>query len=96
METKEAAAGKCNLAQECEENEEIVVNADPLVIPSEPQATIMFHKWMAANELGSVCSVCDRIWFLKDMSNASSKFYFFLQELFPNEDVQHFELCSTC
>ncbi|KAH7979001.1 hypothetical protein HPB49_007733 [Dermacentor silvarum] len=69
--------------------------------PSAPRilhtaATNYFQKHFVQNPFGAVCSVCDRLWFAKDLSKAPQHSHGILPEHFPNRDISAFRVCRTC
>ncbi|GFU18529.1 uncharacterized protein TNCV_4175361 [Trichonephila clavipes] len=55
-----------------------------------------FKTVFEANPFGLSCSVCDRLWFERDLKKAKHCNISFLQTKFPDENVTEFRLCSTC
>ncbi|GBM78287.1 hypothetical protein AVEN_46990-1 [Araneus ventricosus] len=63
----------------------------------DEHCTKHFVKHFTENEFGHVCNVCDRLWFLKDLTPASKneKFPSVLRAEFSDKDVQAFNLCGS-
>ncbi|GFT15661.1 uncharacterized protein TNCV_4985841 [Trichonephila clavipes] len=55
-----------------------------------------FKMVFEANPFGLSCSVCDRLWFERDLKKVKHRNISFLQTKFPDENVTEFRLCSTC
>ncbi|GBP89824.1 hypothetical protein EVAR_66714_1 [Eumeta japonica] len=55
-----------------------------------------FKTVFEANPFGLSCSVCDRLWFERDLKKVKHRNISFLQTKFPDENVTEFRLCSTC
>ncbi|GBP21987.1 hypothetical protein EVAR_18628_1 [Eumeta japonica] len=55
-----------------------------------------FKTVFEANPFGLSCSVCDRLWFERDLKKVKYRNISFLQTKFPDENVTEFRLCSTC
>ncbi|GBP80837.1 hypothetical protein EVAR_99932_1 [Eumeta japonica] len=49
-----------------------------------------------ANPFGLSCSVCDRLWFERDLKKVKHGNISLLQTKFPDENVTEIRLCSTC
>ncbi|GBN49184.1 hypothetical protein AVEN_116504-1 [Araneus ventricosus] len=56
-----------------------------------------FAKHFTENEFGHVCRICDRLWFLKDVTSASKneRFLSALRAEFPDKDVQTKEIANN-
>ncbi|XP_042145181.1 uncharacterized protein LOC121835251 [Ixodes scapularis] len=59
-------------------------------------ATKNFQRLFRDNPFGSVCSVCDRLWFQNDLQPLPDRCHETLEQSFPNSDLTQFKLCSTC
>ncbi|XP_040357685.2 uncharacterized protein LOC120841632, partial [Ixodes scapularis] len=59
-------------------------------------ATKIFQRLFRDNPFGSVCSVCDRLWFQNDLQPLPDRCHETLEQSFPNSDLTQFKLCSTC
>ncbi|GFV48767.1 uncharacterized protein TNCV_625541 [Trichonephila clavipes] len=55
-----------------------------------------FKTEFEANPFGLSCSVCDRLWFERDLKKVKHCNISFLQTKFLDENVTEFRLCSTC
>ncbi|GFT43284.1 uncharacterized protein TNCV_2521271 [Trichonephila clavipes] len=55
-----------------------------------------FKTVFEANLFGLSCSVCDRLWFERDLKKVKHRNIYFLQTKFPDENVTELRLCSTC
>ncbi|GFT83702.1 uncharacterized protein TNCV_2826201 [Trichonephila clavipes] len=55
-----------------------------------------FKTVFEANPFGLSCSVCDRLWFERDLKKVKHRNSSFLQTKLPDENVTEFRLCSTC
>ncbi|GFU77529.1 uncharacterized protein TNCV_3499021 [Trichonephila clavipes] len=55
-----------------------------------------FKMVFEANPFGLSCSVCDRLWFERDLKKVKHCNISFLQTKFPDENVTEFRLCGTC
>ncbi|GFV21749.1 uncharacterized protein TNCV_3484461 [Trichonephila clavipes] len=55
-----------------------------------------FKTVFEANPFGLSCSVCDRLWFERDLKKVKHRNTSFLQTKFSDENVTEFRLCSTC
>ncbi|GFV35194.1 uncharacterized protein TNCV_619911 [Trichonephila clavipes] len=55
-----------------------------------------FKTVFEANPFGLSCSVCDRLWFERDLKKVKHRNISFLHTKFPDENVTEFRLCSTC
>ncbi|GFY18044.1 uncharacterized protein TNCV_3385351 [Trichonephila clavipes] len=55
-----------------------------------------FKTVFEANPFGLSCSVCDRLWFERDLKKVKHRNISFLLTKFPDENVTEFRLCSTC
>ncbi|GBN86172.1 hypothetical protein AVEN_220381-1 [Araneus ventricosus] len=56
-----------------------------------------FLKQFTENEFGHSCNVCDRLWFLKDVTPArkKEKLLSVFRAEFPDKDVQAFNWCES-
>ena len=59
-------------------------------------ATDKFDKLFTTNEFGSACSVCDRLWFARDVKRVLQKHVPTLLRYFPQQDVQSWVVGSNC
>ncbi|GFV67106.1 uncharacterized protein TNCV_819151 [Trichonephila clavipes] len=55
-----------------------------------------FKTVFEAIPFGLSCSVCDRLWFERELKKVKHRNISFLQTKFPDENVTEFRLCSTC
>ncbi|GFY24337.1 uncharacterized protein TNCV_1013861 [Trichonephila clavipes] len=55
-----------------------------------------FKTVFEANPFGLSCSVCERLWFERDLKKVKHRNISLLQTKFPDENVMKFRLCSTC
>ena len=60
------------------------------------KANAEFKKQFLDNKFGYVCSVCDRLWFKKDLRSVPRASIGLLAIEFPGEDVSKFIACNTC
>jgi hypothetical protein len=70
-------------------------NRDCSLISYWEAATEYFKKTMAADTLGSVCDICERIWFRSDLKAVKQAHLAILESLFGSES-QSFQACSSC
>lgn len=59
-------------------------------------ATLRLQRMFFENDFGHTCSVCDRLWFARDLRLATSRIAGFLAEYFPHDDTSMFKLCDNC
>ncbi|XP_075555042.1 iris-like isoform X2 [Dermacentor variabilis] len=59
-------------------------------------ATNAFRRQFTDNPFGSLCSVCDRLWFQNDVKPLPDTCRENLRCAFPNSDLCQFRLCSSC
>ncbi|GBN67403.1 hypothetical protein AVEN_140530-1 [Araneus ventricosus] len=64
----------------------------------DEHCTKHFVKHFTENEFYHLCNVCDRLWFLENVTPASKneKFLSVLRAEFPDKDVQSSNLCVWC
>ena len=60
------------------------------------KADAEFKKQFLDNKFCFVCSVCDRLWFEKDLRPVPRGSIGLLATEFPGEDVSTFRACNTC
>lgn len=68
---------------------------DPRMAEKWSFATSLIYKKFAENKFGSACSVCDRLWFEKDLFKVKESHLSILQPEFGSS-CQLFRLCRTC
>ncbi|KAF0733286.1 ATP-dependent DNA helicase [Aphis craccivora] len=71
-------------------------NFEQYVPPPKSVADDEFFKRFTANRVGLSCSVCDRLWFEKDIRPAPASASGMLATEFPNENVFDYRLCENC
>jgi len=67
---------------------------DPVLQHAE--AHRQFKEKFSENNFGYACSVCDRLWYDKDLKPASINCVTILAAEFPNMDLEAARVCNTC
>ncbi|XP_044577717.1 uncharacterized protein LOC123260595 [Cotesia glomerata] len=55
-----------------------------------------FKNKIINNSFGHICSVCDRLWFKRDLKSASNQHQQILNTILPLTSIEKIALCTTC
>ena len=60
------------------------------------RASEHFKRTFTDNPFGYECSVCDRLWFMRDLKGVTPSMVDLLRQDFDIENISAFKLCSAC
>lgn len=80
----------------CTDDTEIGEVRDTFIELPRSLADIEFDKRFTSNPFGFSCSVCDRLWFERDLRPSPIRAKQLLTSEFPNENVDTFQTCDNC
>jgi hypothetical protein len=80
---------------EHDDEHEITIKRAPFVPEDVTSIDVQFNERFY-DKFGYACSVCDRLWFEKDLHEIPTKGIALMSVEFPGEDMSRFRVCKTC